>query len=223
MQDLAIARSRMVDNQLRTNEVFDQRILEAMSRIPREAFLPVSKRSTAYIDDNICVKDGDVEHAARYMLKPTVIARLLELAELKADDLVLVVGSSVGYSAAVIAQIVESVVGVEEDESLVQESLNVTSELGTDNLAILSNKMSEGLEEEGPYDVIFINGAVEKVPELLFKQLRDGGRLVAVVGLGLAAQATMYRKSGDLVSGIPKFNASVPLLPGMELPKSFEF
>ena len=223
MHDYALARSKMVENQLRTNEVFDQRVLSAMGRIPREAFLPVSKRTTAYIDENICVKDGDVEHAARYMLKPTVIARLLELAELKSSDLALVVGSSAGYSANVIAQIVESVVGVEEDESLVQESMNVTSELETDNLAILLSKMCDGLEEEGPYDVIFINGAAEKVPELLFKQLKDGGRLVVVVGMGLAAQATLYRKSGDLVSGIPKFNASVPLLPGMELPKSFEF
>ena len=108
------------------------------------------------------MKDGDNENVARYMLKPTVVARLIELAELKSDDLVLVVGSSVGYSATVIAQIVESVVGVEEDESLFQDSINVTSELGTDNLAILLSKMSEGLEEEGPFDVIFINGAVEK-------------------------------------------------------------
>ena len=223
MFDFELARNRMVDNQLRTNEVFDQRILEAMGNVPREAFLPASKRVTAYIDENICVKEGSDGHIARYMLKPTVIARLLELAEPKSSDLALIIGSSVGYATTVTAQIVESVVGVDEDQELVNISVDVTSELGADNLAFITSNMSKGMEVEGPYDVIYINGGVEKVPDMLFEQLNEGGRMVVVVGQGLAAQATLYRKSGDSVSGITKFNASVPLLPGMESPKEFEF
>ncbi len=223
MFDFEMARNRMVDNQLRTNEVFDQRILGAMGNVPREVFLPVSKRATAYIDENICVKEGSDEYLARYMLKPTVIARLLELAEPKSSDLALIIGSSVGYATAVTAQIVESVVGVDEDEELVNKSIDATTELRANNLAFIVGIMSQGVEAEGPYDVIFVNGGVEKVPEVLFDQLNEGGRMVVVVGRGLAAQATIYRKSGGSVSGIAKFNASVPLLPGMELPKEFQF
>ena len=223
MFDYEMARRRMVDNQLRTNEVFDSRILSAMNKIPRESFLPVSKRATAYIDENIFVKEGSTEQITRFMLKPTIIARLLELAEPKSTDLALVVASTEGYAATIIAQVVESVVGVEEDEELVDSSMNVISELGTDNLAIVAGKISRGMESEGPYDIVFINGAVEEVPDALFEQLNDGGRLVVVVGLGLAAQAMLYRKSGNSVSGVAKFNASVPLLPGMQLPKEFEF
>ena len=223
MFDFEMARNRMVDNQLRTNEVFDSRILSAMGKVPREVFLPASKRATAYIDENIVVKDGSAEQKSRYMLKPTVIARLLEIAEPQSTDLALIVASTEGYAATVIAEIVESVVGVEEDEELVSDSMNVISELGTDNLAIVAGEMVTGMEQEGPYDLIFVNGATEKVPKQLFNQLKDGGRLVVVIGSGLAAQATLYKKSGNSVSGIPKFNASIPLLPGFELTKEFEF
>lgn len=223
MADYQTARARMVDNQLRTNDVTDRRILSAMSAIPREMFVPASKRSTAYIDEDICVQPPEEGSPARFLLKPHVLAKLLQLAEPEPSDLVLVVGCATGYSAAVVAQIADSVVGLEVNEKLAGEAGETMSELGIDNVAVLSNKLTDGLKSEGPYDVIVVDGAVSEVPEALKDQLKDRGRLVVIKGQGLAGQAHLYRRSGNAVSGIAAFNASAPILPGTEQAPEFVF
>ncbi|MEP3278526.1 MAG: protein-L-isoaspartate O-methyltransferase [Stappiaceae bacterium] len=223
MADYQTARVRMVDNQLRTNDVTDRRVLSAMGAIPREMFVPASKRPTAYIDDDVCVSPASEDTPARYLLKPHVLAKLLQLAEFETSDLALVVGCASGYSAAVIAQIAESVVGLEVSEKLASEASETISELGIDNVAVLSNKLTDGLKSEGPYDVIIVDGAVSQVPEALKEQLKDKGRLVVIRGQGLAGQAYLYRRSGEAISGVAAFNASAPTLPGTEQPSEFVF
>lgn len=223
MNDTQANRLRMVDNQLRTNGVTDPRILAAMAEIPRELFIPASKRSTAYIDEDICVREQVNGTAPRYLLKPHIFAKLLQLAEIKATDLVLVVGCTTGYSAAVVSRLAESVVGLESDEAFVQEATETVSELGIDNVAFLANKLVEGMKSEGPYDVIILEGSVEVLPTDLLDQLKEGGRLVVVQGQGLSGQAYLYRNSGTATSGVPRFNASIPLLPGTELKREFVF
>ncbi len=223
MADYQTARARMVDNQLRTNDVTDRRILNAMSAIPREMFVPASKRSTAYIDEDICVLPAEEGSPARFLLKPHVLAKLLQLAEPEPSDLALVVGCATGYSAAVVAQIAESVVGLEVNEKLAAEAGETMSDLGIDNVAVLSNKLTDGLKSEGPYDVIIVDGAVSQVPQALKEQLKDRGRLVVIQGQGLAGQAYLYRRSGSAVSGVAAFNASAPILPGTERVSEFVF
>ena len=118
MNDFATARLNMVESQVRPNEVTDRRILIAMAEIPREAFVPTSMRSLAYMDEEILLLDASREAPARHLMAPMPLARLIQLAEIEAGDLVLDVGCATGYSTAVLARLAESVVGVECEPAL---------------------------------------------------------------------------------------------------------
>ncbi|MBA5776457.1 protein-L-isoaspartate O-methyltransferase [Stappia sp. F7233] len=220
MGDFEQSRTRMVDNQLRTNDVTDLRILDAMGSVPRERFVPAAKRAVAYIDQDLAVREGA---GGRYLLKPHILGRLIQLAEIAPEDVVLVVGCSTGYSVAVAARLAQSVVGLEEDGELVEEASSTLVELGIENGAVIQGTLSEGCASEGPYDVILIDGAVEELPTALTRQLKDGGRLVAVQGTGGAGAAYIHTRSGDTVSGRFAFNAAARLLPGFARPKAFVF
>lgn len=220
MGDFEQSRTRMVDNQLRTNDVTDLRILDAMGLVPRERFVPTAKRAVAYSDLDIAVHEGAAD---RYLMKPHVLARLIQLAEIAPGDVVLAVGCTTGYSVAVLSRLAQSVVGVEEDKELVDQASETLMELGIDNGAVVQGELGKGCASEGPYDVILIDGAVEELPDSLTRQLKDGGRLVAVVGTGGGGAATIYTRSGDTVSGRFAFNAAAHVLPGFERPKAFVF
>ncbi len=220
MGDFEQSRTRMVDNQLRTNDVTDLRILDAMGLVPRERFVPKGKRSVAYSDLDISVYESA---SGRYLMKPHILARMIQLAEIAGSDVVLAVGCTTGYSVAVLSQLAQSVVGVEEDEALVDQASATLVELGIDNGAVIQGELGKGCASEGPYDVILIDGAVEQLPDTLTKQLKDGGRLVVVEGTGGAGAAMIYTRSGDTVSGRFAFNASAHVLPGFERPKAFVF
>ncbi|MXN67086.1 protein-L-isoaspartate O-methyltransferase [Stappia sp. GBMRC 2046] len=220
MGDFTQSRIRMVDTQLRTNDVTDYRVLDAMQEVPRERFVPSARRTVAYIDQDIPVQgDG----AGRYLLKPHILGRLVQLADVKQDDVVLVVGCSTGYSVAVLAKIAQSVVGLEGDEALVDAASATLIELGIENGAVVQGELTAGCASEGPYDVILIDGAVERLPDALTAQLKDGGRLVTIEGRGGSASARIYTRSGDTVSGRFAFNAAAHVLPGFERPKEFSF
>ncbi len=223
MGDFAVARQRMVDNQLRTNDVTDLRILDAMGAVPRELFLPQARRPVAYIDDDVAIRDAGDGSPARYLMKPHVFARLIQLAEIKPDDLVLVVGCATGYSAAVLARVAGSVVGLEADADLVATAGEILVDEGIDNAAVVGGDPAAGLPDEGPYDVIVVDGAIEVLPETLTAQLKDGGRLVYITGRGNAAEAVLMTRSGDAVGTRVAFNAAVHPLPGFERPRAFVF
>lgn len=220
MGDFEQSRIRMVDNQLRTNDVTDLRVLDAMGAVPRERFVPAARRAVAYIDQDLPVREGE---GARYLMKPHILARLIQLADIRPEDVVLVVGCATGYSVAVIARLAQSVVGVEEDEALVEEASSTIVELGIENGAVIQGRLVDGCASEGPYDVILVDGAVEELPQALARQLKDGGRLVAVEGVGGAGAARIHTRSGDTVSGRFAFNAAARLLPGFARPKAFVF
>lgn len=220
MGDFTQSRIRMVDTQLRTNDVTDHRVLDAIQEVPRERFVPSARRSVAYIDQDIPVQaDG----AGRYLLKPHIFGRLVQLADVKEDDVVLVVGCSTGYSVAVLAKIAQSVVGLEGDQALVEAATATLVDLGIENGAVIQGELAEGCASEGPYDVILIDGAVERLPDALTAQLKDGGRLVTIEGRGGSGSARIYTRSGDSISGRFAFNAAAHVLPGFERPKEFVF
>lgn len=220
MGDYAQSRTRMVDNQLRTNDVTDLRILDAMERIPREMFVAASKRPVAYIDEDVLVSDTGPN---RYLMKPHVFGKLVQLALVKPTDVVLVVGGSTGYSAAVLASLAGAVVMVEEDAGLAAKASATLVELGIENAAVVEGKLTAGCASEGPYDVIVLDGAVEVLPESLAAQLKSGGRLVAIEGLGRAGVARLYQDSGDAIGARFGFNANAHLLPGFEKAREFVF
>ncbi|MEW5421050.1 protein-L-isoaspartate O-methyltransferase [Amorphus sp. 3PC139-8] len=223
MVDYATLRSRMVENQLRTYDVTDYRLQKAMGEVPREVFLPTAQRPLAYLDEPLPLTEPGLGVQPRYLNRPAVFGKMLQSAEIEPTDLVLVVGAGTGYPCAVIGQLADSVVGLECDEALSAQASERLAELGIENAAIVTGPLEAGWPNESPYDVIVVDGAVETSLDTLTSQLKDGGRLVAIVGRGLSAMATVYRRSGDTVGRWPSFNAAAPILPGFERKPEFVF
>jgi protein-L-isoaspartate(D-aspartate) O-methyltransferase len=215
-------RAHMVDGQLRTTGIINHAILQAFFDIPREEFVPARMKEIAYVDDDLRVTPAGAL-PARYIMEPSPLAKLLQLAGIDHDDLVLDIGCATGYSAAIISRIAGSVIAIESDEDLAAQATETLTELGCDNVAVVQAPLEDGLESEAPYDVIVFGGAIEFVPEKILDQLKEGGRLVAVIGTGNAAQARIFVKKDGIVSEWPDFNAAIRPLPGFEREKSFHF
>ena len=222
MPDYVAARTKMVDTQIRTEGVTDHRVLAAMGTVPRERFLPARLRDLAYSDDDLELTDTNAADP-RYVIRPAALARLLQAAEIAPSDFALVVGCASGYGAAVLAQLASSVVALESEQTLADEASAILMDLEVDNVAVVSGPLEDGLASEGPYDVILVSGAVEVIGDSLFGQLREGGRLVAVVGYGRAAKASVFTKTDDDIGERAAFNAYLPPLPGFRKAAEFVF
>lgn len=211
MVDFARARRTMVDNQLRTSGITDWRILDAMNRVPREKFVPDHQAALAYSDDVLSLSSG------RMLAAPADFARLVQLAEVGSQDVVLDVGCGTGYSTAVLSMLANAVVALERDEALAGKANDILADLDIGNAAVVSGPIENGIPKEAPFNVILLEGAVDAVPPALLDQLRDGGRLVAVIGTGNSGVAHLYVKTERDVAATASFNASLPVL-GMFAP-----
>ena len=194
MSGFSTARQKMVDGQVRPSDVTDIRIINAMLAVARETFVPENKRALAYLDLDLDVSGGG--SAGGFLIKPAVLAKMLQAAEIKETDHVLVVGCATGYTAAVIGEFVAQV---------------------------RSAASSEGDQANAPFDVIVLNGATEIVPEKLYGQLRDGGRLVGVFATSQPPRATIVTSSHGDFGNRALFDAAAPVLPGMERLPAFVF
>jgi protein-L-isoaspartate(D-aspartate) O-methyltransferase len=215
MTDFSTARRHMVDSQVRPSDVTDQRVISAMLDVARERFVLPAATALAYLDQDLAVS------AARRLLKPMVLAKLLNAADLAESDRVLVVGCATGYSAAVLAGIVGQVVALEEDASLVKAAQAALA--GLPNVSVVSGPLTAGWTQGGPYDVILLDGATEVEPQGFCSQLKDGGRLLCVLGTAPNAKAMLYRRSGSELGGRAIFDAAAALLPGFAKKREFAF
>lgn len=215
--DFEAARANMVDSQIRTTDVTAHSVLQAFFSVPRENFVSPAMKSTAYVDINISIAPG------RYMMAASPLAKLLQLGTITKTDKVLEIGAGTGYETALLSQLSGSVVAVESDDALAQQAAANLAALDCQNVSLFSAPLEAGAAAQGPYDLIFINGAVEEVPAALFDQVKDGGRLVAVVGYGNTGSATVFVKEQGVVSQSTAFNASLKPLPGFAKPKEFVF
>ena len=223
MTDFAAARRMMVDGQVRTSDVTDPRIIAAMLELPRERFVLQTKADLAYLDFDVPVTQAQHGKPARRLLKPMVLAKLVQAAALRASDHVLDVGCASGYSSALLARLAHSVTALEEEEALIRLARDNLKAIGADNVTVVAGPLTQGWQATAPYDVMFLNGATEIAPEALCRQLKAGGRLVTVLGRAPTGQAILYRSVGDDVSGWPIFDAAAPLLPGFAAPPAFVF
>jgi protein-L-isoaspartate(D-aspartate) O-methyltransferase len=221
MSDFATARQKMVDGQVRPSDVTDLRILDAMLAVPREAFVPEGQRALAYLDLDLDI--GEAGGAKRFLIKPVVIARMLQAAEIMETDNVLVVGCATGYAAAVVAKIAARVTATESDGSLAGKASDVLAKLGFGNVTVRSAAAADGDEVNAPYDVIVLAGATEIVPDRLYRQLRDGGRLVGVFAMSRPPRAMIVTHSHADFGDRALFDAAAPVLPGLERPPAFVF
>jgi protein-L-isoaspartate(D-aspartate) O-methyltransferase len=218
MTDFAAARRNMVDGQVRTADVTDLRLIAAMLEVPREQFVAPAMAGLAYLDLDVPVGEGA---SARRLLKPMVLAKLIQATDLVPTALVLDVGCVTGYAAAVLARLAGQVIAVEQDAALAQKARAALSALPS--VTVVTAPLTEGFPQGGPYDVILFEGATEIAPQNLFRQLKDGGRLACVLGSGPGAKAMLYCRSGEEVGGRPIFDATAPVLPGYVKPPVFAF
>ena len=221
MIDFAAARRMMVDGQVRTADVTDPRLLSAMLELPREQFFPEDKVSLAYLDLDAPVNETGLP--VRRLLKPMVLAKLIQTVSLAETDHVLDVGCATGYSTAVLARLARSVVGLEEDAALVRQASGMLARAGVTNAKVVTGALVKGWPAEGPYDVILLEGATESVPQALVEQLKIGGRLACVLGRGQPGKAMIYRRAEGDFSGRAVFDAAAHLLPGFAKPQEFVF
>jgi protein-L-isoaspartate(D-aspartate) O-methyltransferase len=156
-------------------------------------------------------------------MKPHVFGKLVQLASVRPDDVVLVIGAGSGYSAAVLSRLANSVVAVEEDPELQAAASERLVTLGIENAAVVEGPLNEGCASEGPYDAIVVDGAVEELSDTVLHQLKVGGRLVVIEGLGGAGAARLYQNSGGAIASRFGFNASTALLPGFAKAAEFVF
>lgn len=215
MPDFPARRVMMVDTQVRPSDVTKFPIIDAMLAVPREVYLPRALQEAAYMGDNLAIAPG------RVMLEPRTLAKLLDALDIQPSDIVLDLGCGYGYSAAVIARLCGTVVAVEEDEALAAEAQKTLSVEGVDNAAVITAPLAAGSPKHGPYDVITVQGGVEKVPDTVLAQLRDGGRIGAVFMEGALGVARVGHKSGGQVSWRYAFNAAAPVMDGFRVARSF--
>jgi protein-L-isoaspartate(D-aspartate) O-methyltransferase len=220
MSGFSIARQKMVNCQVRPSDVTDIRIIEAMLEVPREAFVPDHQRGLAYLDLDLDVSEGA---AKRFLIKPAVMAKMLQAAEIGATDNVLVVGCASGYAASIVARLAARVTATESDPQLAAKAAAILGEIGPANVIVRPGAAAEGDPANAPYDVIFLNGATEIVPEQLYRQLREGGRLVGVFAMIKPPRATIITHSHDDFGSRPLFDAVAPVLPGLERRPAFVF
>jgi protein-L-isoaspartate(D-aspartate) O-methyltransferase len=221
MSDFSTARQKMVDGQVRPSDVTDIRIIDAMLAVPREAFVPDSQRALAYLDLDLDVSEAGA--AKRFLIKPAVIAKMLQAAEIKETDSVLVVGCASGYTAAVVAKLAGRVTATESDSSLAAKASDVLAKLGFGNVTVRTAAAADGDEINAPYDVIVLSGATEIIPDRLYRQLKDGGRLVGVFATSRPQRAMIVTHSHADFGSRALFDAAVPVLPGLERPPAFVF
>ncbi len=218
MVDFTQARKNMVDCQLRTNKIVDNTLIDAFLSVPRELFVEPNHQAVAYTDVDVSVG------CTRKLLAPMVVAQLIQSLQAQPNDVALDVGCATGYSSAILAKLVGTVVALESDKELAAKANSNFTNLAVDNAAVVEGSLNEGYATQGPYDIICVEGAISEIPTRLTDQLAEGGRLCAVIDKGQGTgQAVLVVKKGNTVSKRVLFDSTVSTLPGFEVEKGFVF
>lgn len=217
--DFALARHNMVEGQIRTNRVTDQAVIDALNDLAREAFVPDALKPLAYIDEDLTVAPG------RILMEPMVLARLLQAARIEPTDLTLVVAAATGYEAAAVSRLASTVVALDSNAELIRAAAQTLSAQGAETVSVLNGELAKGHPGQGPYDVIFINGAVGELPVALVEQLAEGGRMVYVRASTTqgGGKAVLVTRDNGVVSQSEIFDANIPALPEFAAAPKFTF
>ncbi|MFI5107723.1 MAG: protein-L-isoaspartate(D-aspartate) O-methyltransferase [Terriglobales bacterium] len=180
----------MVAEQLRARGIRDERVLNAMARVPRHEFVPPDHRGEAYEDHPLPIGEGQT------ISQPFVVAAMLEALALRREDVALEVGTGSGYETAVLAELVGTVYSIERIASLAERARALLTRMGYSNVTVVHGDGSQGLPDAAPFDAIVVSAAAPQVPASLMGQLRDGGRLVIPVGSGFTQELQLVRNIG---------------------------
>jgi protein-L-isoaspartate(D-aspartate) O-methyltransferase len=215
--EYARARLNMINNQLRPSRVDDPKVLDAMAEVPRERFLPKALRGVAYADEDLPLPDGS------WLIEPLVLARLIQAAEVRPTDVVLVIGCTTGYAGAVLARLAGTVILV-EPQAAAEPVEALLDDLGVDNVVVVgSEDPARGHPDQAPFDVILLVGSVPSVPPALFEQIGEAGRIAAVIDDGRIGKATVFTRLHGVVGQREVCDAQTPPCPGLKPRPRFAF
>lgn len=217
MIDFQAARQAMVDCQVRPSDVTRYALIDAMLRIPREQFVPKARREIAYAEIEVEIGTG------RAMMTPRIFAKMIEVANVKSQDMVLEICPGSGYSTAILASMAEMVVAVEPEDSLARQAQGLLEGLGINNAVITQGDPQAGDPSHGPFDLIFVNGSVAELPLALSEQLKEGGRIVALIDDGATSACYSFTRAGGTLSERYHFDGYGPRLAGFERSVEFSF
>jgi protein-L-isoaspartate(D-aspartate) O-methyltransferase len=223
MVDFTLQRTNMVESQVRPSDITDRRIIRAMLDVARERFCPVSSSATAYMDLDVKVSDAKPGEPARYLTATRVLAKLIQGLDLSESDHVLHVGAATGYGSVILARLAAKVTALEADAAFAAPLVQYVNEFGLKSVVPVTGPLASGHAGGAPYDAILVDGAVADMPQALFDQLRDGGRLVAVIGTGRVGRITRWERRGTAVDARVLGDAGAPALPGFDRAAAFVF
>ncbi len=181
-------RNKMVDSQLRERGIYDSRVLEAMSKVPRHEFVPERYRFQAYEDHPIQIGEGQT------ISQPYIVARMLEVLSLARSDVALEIGTGSGYQTALLAELSHFVYSIERHAALAEQAAATLARLGYKNVRISVGDGSHGMPEKAPFDAIVVSAAAPQIPTSLFEQLREGGNTILPVGPPQYQELQLVRK-----------------------------
>jgi protein-L-isoaspartate(D-aspartate) O-methyltransferase len=217
------ARMAMVESQIRPNGVRDTRVLNAFASVPREHFVPEAQKATAYMDAPVLAAPATAQSAARYLLPPMVLARMLEFANASTAGRALDVGGVSGYSAAILSKVCHTVHALEASEAAAAMTEQCLRLARIETVRLHHGPLNAGVRSEAPFDLILVSGGIASEPKPLLEQLAEGGRLIAIVRTGWHGHACLYTKASGIVSGRAVFDAGAEFLPGFEPKPEFVF
>lgn len=209
------ARFNMIEQQIRPWDVLDPSVLDLLFTVKREEFVPQAHRDLAFADLELPLGGGQV------MLAPRVEAKLLQELCIKKTDRILEIGTGSGYMAALMAAQGEHVVTVEISPALAEQARQNMAKVGIENVTVETGNGAQGWAARGPYDVIVLSGAVPELPEAILKQLRVGGRLVAIVGHAPVMEAQLVTCSAEGVFNT--INLFETVVPALDVPPANRF
>ena len=215
--DLNHLNKNMVEGQIKPLGNISDQVLNAFISMPRDLFVPTELKNLSYLEKNI-----DLEND-RFLLKASLIAKIISIADFNSNDTVLIIGSSTGYSSAILSNIAETVISIEEDDGLVNFSESVVLNKEIDNVVFLKKELNKGCPEHGPFNKILIEGSIESIPDHLFQQLDENGKMIAMIVNGDLSEVREFNKVGDNIGSKFLFSCEAPKLNAFNKTDSFNF
>lgn len=213
-----LARFNMIVQQIRPAEVLDDRVLNAMTEVPREAFVPEEFKDLAFSDINVDIGEDEI------MMKPIMEARLLQALNIQPTDNILEVGTGSGYFTALLARMGSHVQSIEINPGFIQQAQAKFKKHHVNNVTLIEGDASHGWKEDGPFDVIAITGSIPILPESFQQQLTVGGRMVVITGTSPVMETLLItRIAEDQWERQSLFETDFPALRKVEQPQAFVF
>ena len=215
--DSSLLNKNMIEGQIKPIGGMQKNIINAFSSINREDFVPEELKNYSYSEKHLFLKRD------RFVLRVNLIAKIISALNISNEENILIIGSSTGYSSAVISKLAETVISIEEDQELIYFSEEAVKKNGIDNIVFINNSMIEGCSEQEPFNAIIIEGAIDEVPKKILNQLELNGRLIAMININGISNVIEYRKKNNTCTNRFLFSCSAPKLKSFDKKKSFSF